>query len=348
MTLLTDLVETSQRVGRVRGRNAKVEAIAELLARLSPEEIGLGVAYLAGETLQGRKGIGYATIRDAHPAAAATAPTLTLQQVDAALEAVATTSGRGSVGERKRLLASLMAAATADEQAFLVRLLLGELRQGALEGLMIEAVAVAAALPVADVRRAAMLAGGIAAVATAAMTGGAHGLRRFAITLFQPLAPMLAQPADDIEDALSRIPAASLEWKLDGARVQVHRCGRDVRIFSRTGNDVTAAAPEIVDVALALGANELILDGEAIALRADDTPYPFQDTMRRFGRVLDIDAMRSAMPLSVFFFDCLRIDGEDLIGRPASERLEAMSALMPPKLRMPRLVTDDPGTAQAF
>ena len=213
---------------------------------------------------------------------------------------------------------------------------------------MIEAVASAAELPATDVRRAAMIAGGIAAVAGPALTQGREGLQKFSIALFQPLAPMLAQPADDISDALARIPTASIEWKLDGARVQVHKAGDVVRVFSRTGNDLTPAAIEIVEAVRALDAETLILDGEAIALRGNGTPYPFQDTMRRFGRVLDVDRMRETMPLSVFFFDCLRLNSDDLIGRPGSERLAAMSAIIPPSMITPRIVTSDVATAQAF
>jgi DNA ligase 1 len=348
MTLLAEVVGTSARVGDISGRRAKIAEIASLLQKLGPDEIELGVAYLAGEIPQGRKGIGYALIRDSHPETAAQAATLTLRDVDTALATIGATAGRGSMAERKRLLAALLASATATEQAFLVRLLLGELRQGALEGLMIEAVASAAGVPVAEVRRAAMIAGGIAAVAVAALTKGEQGLRAFSIALFQPLAPMLAQPADDIEDALARIPAASLEWKLDGARVQVHKSGEEVRIYSRTGNDVTPAAPEIVETVRGLRAEALILDGEAIALKPDGTPYPFQDTMRRFGRALDIERMRESMPLSVFFFDCLHRDGEDLVGRTASERFDAMTDIVPAPMRIPRLVTDDVAAAQAF
>ena len=229
-----------------------------------------------------------------------------------------------------------------------MRLLLGELRQGALEGLMIEAVANAADLPVADVRRAAMIAGGIAAVAGSALTLGAAGLQAFSIALFQPLAPMLAQPADDIDDALARIPEASIEWKLDGARVQVHKAGNEVRVFSRTGNDLTAAAIEIVDAVRALDAETVILDGEAIALKRDGAPYPFQDTMRRFGRVLDIERMRETMPLSVFFFDCLHLNNEDLVGLGGRERFKALSDAVPPSMVIPRVVMIDLASAQAF
>ena len=173
-------------------------------------------------------------------------------------------------------------------------------------------------------------------------------MSRYAIALFQPLAPMLAQPADDIEDAMTRIPMAALEWKLDGARVQVHKDGADVRIYTRTGNDVTAAAPEIVSAVRRAQARALILDGEAIALKPNGAPYPFQDTMRRFGRVLDIEAMRATMPLSVFFFDCLRRDEQDLVPMPAAARFEAMTAALPSELLTPRLVTSEVAAAQAF
>jgi DNA ligase-1 len=222
------------------------------------------------------------------------------------------------------------------------------LRQGALEGLMIEAVAAAAALPPETVRRAAMIAGGVAAIANSALTEGVAGLSRHAIALFQPLAPMLAQPADDIDDAMARIPMAALEWKVDGARVQVHKDGAAVRLYSRTGNDVTPAAPEVADAVRAARAERLILDGEAIALKASGAPYPFQDTMRRFGRALDIDEMRKTMPLSVFFFDCLRRDDTDLVPTAATARFEALTATLPSELLIPRLVTSDVAAAQAF
>ena len=347
MTLLSDLVDASERVASTASRRQKIAELASLLGRLQPEEIDIGVALLAGETLQRKTGIGYSLIDSARAAPAAVSR-LDLPSVNRTVGQIASTGGRGSIAERVRLLRDLFSAATEREQAFLVRLLLGELRQGALEGLMIEAVASAAELPAADVRRAAMIAGGIAAVAVAALTQGREGLQRFSIALFQPLAPMLAQPADDITDALARIPTASIEWKLDGARVQVHKAGEVVRVFSRTGNELTSAASEVVEAVRALSAETLILDGEAIALRSNGTPYPFQDTMRRFGRVLDIDRKRESMPLSVFFFDCLRVNDEDLIGLPASERLAAMAPVVPPSMTTPRIVTSDLATAQAF
>jgi DNA ligase-1 len=193
-----------------------------------------------------------------------------------------------------------------------------------------------------------MVAGGITSVAQSALTEGAAGLSRLAIALFQPLAPMLAQPADDIEDAMRRIPVAALEWKLDGARVQVHKDGDDVRIYSRTGNEVSGAAPEIVATVRSADAQALILDGEAIALKPSGAPYAFQETMSRFGRVLDIDAMQAKMPLSVFFFDCLRRDAQDLVPLAASARFEALTAVLPPPLVIARLVTSEVAAAQSF
>ncbi len=347
MTLLRDLVEASERVGNTASRRAKVAQIAELLRTLQPDEIAIGVAFLAGETRQERAGIGYALVRDARVAGALDSR-LGLSTVDRTLTEIAQAKGRGSVAERTRLLSGLFAAATEPEQAFLMRLLLGELRQGALDGLMIEAVASAAGLPVSDVRRAAMVGGGIAAVAKPALTGGSAALQAFSIRLFQPLAPMLAQPADDIADAMTRIPQASIEWKLDGARVQIHKAGDVVRVFSRTGNDLTNGAVEIVDAVRTLDTDTLILDGEAIALNRDGTPYPFQDTMRRFGRVLDIDRMRETMPLSVFFFDCLRVNDQELVTRPGSERFEALSAAVPQSMLIPRIERPDLTSAQAF
>jgi len=347
-TLFAELVDTSQRVGENAARRAKVAAIADLLRRLAPPEIGIGVSYLSGVTRQGRSGVGYALVRDSQPATNAERAELTLVDVDSSLARVAETSGPGSLSERARLLSQLFARATLREQAFIERLLIGELRQGALEGIMIEAVAAAAGMPADAVRRAAKIGGGIAGIAASALTRGAAGLGQYAISLFQPLSPMLAQPADDVTDALARIAMPALEWKVDGARVQVHKSGDELRIYTRAGNDVTAAAPEIVSAVRSAKAQTLILDGEAIALKQTGAPYPFQDTMRRFGRELDVDAMRGTMPLSVFFFDCLRHDDGNLIALPGSARFDAMAAALPSELLIPRLVTSDAAAAQAF
>jgi DNA ligase-1 len=347
MTRLADLVDASTRAAQTASRLGKRDAIAACLRAAAPEEVEIAVALLSGEARQGRLGIGYATLRELRGGGAA-APSLALREVDDALARIAATKGKGSAAERGALLAALFARATRAEQDFLVRLLAGELRQGALEGVMIEAIAAAAGVAVADVRRAAMFAGDLGAVARAALTAGAAGLARFAIELQRPVQPMLAQPAEDIADALARLGTAALEWKLDGARVQVHKAGGEVRVFTRNLNEVTAAVPEIVEAVRAAPARELILDGEAIALAADGAPQPFQVTMRRFGRKLDVDALRAELPLAAFFFDVLRRDGESLVDRPARERFAALADTLPGALVVPRLVTSDAAAAQAF
>jgi DNA ligase-1 len=348
MTLLAEVAATSRRVAETPGRNAKIATLAQTLRALAPNEIPIAVAWLAGETRQGKSGIGHALLREALRAQPAARPALSIEDVDAALAAIASSSGSGSKARRTRLLADLLEQATDDERDFLFRLLTGELRQGALESLMIDAVASAADLPSAAVREAAMVAHGIAGVALDAITQGGEGLRRYALAPMQPIAPMLAQPATDIAEALAAFGTAAFEWKLDGARVQVHKDGGDVRIFTRNRNDVTASAPEIVEAVRTGHARTLILDGEAIALRPNGAPEPFQNTMRRFGRTLDVDAMRDALPLSVFFFDCLRIDDDGLTANAAADRFAALSQVLPANLLMPRIVTGDGAEAQAF
>jgi DNA ligase-1 len=348
MTRLRDLVDTSRIAAETAGRNAKVAALAAFLGRLAPAEIPIGVSYLSGETRQGRTGIGYALFQEAAAAIASDPAPLTLEEVDAAFARIAATSGTGSKAARTRVLAELLARATPPERDFLFRLIRGELRQGALESLVIEAVAVASSLPAAAVREAAMVAHGVVSVAQAALTEGAAGLARFTLAPMQPIAPMLAKPAGDIAEALAALGTAAFEWKLDGARVQVHKAGSAVRVFTRRRNDVTASAPEIVAAIGALPARELILDGEAITLQDDGAPHPFQLTMRRFGRTQDVADMRASLPLAAFFFDCLRCDGEVLTQAPASARFDALSRALPADLLMPRLVTGDLPTATAF
>src|SRR5215470_11710846 len=346
--LLNDIVETSRRIGEVSGRLAKIDLLAACLRLAVAEEIDIAVAWLSGELRQGRIGVAYAAMRETMAEAAAPSPCLTLNDVDAVLDGVSQTRGSGSGSERLRLLRELFARATRAEQEFLARLLVGELRQGALEGLMIEAVARAAEIPAAEIRRAVMLTGALAPVAHAALAAGKAGLARFAIELFRPLRPMLAQTADDVTDALARLPQASFEYKLDGARIQLHKSGGDVRIFTRELNDVTDAAPEIAEAIARLPIDSLILDGEAIAFRPDGMPQPFQITMRRFGRKLDVAAMRETLPLSGSFFDCLYVDGHPLIDRPQDERFAALAAALPRTSVIPRLVTGDAHAAHAF
>jgi DNA ligase-1 len=345
---LAALVDASARAAQTSSRLGKRDALAACLRAAAPEEIELAVAYLSGATRQNKLGIGYVTVSALRGAAHATEPTLELADVDAALMKIATTSGKGSANERSAQLRALFANATKDEQDFLVRLMVGELRQGALEGVMVEAVAAAAAIPVATVRRAAMFAGDLSVVAHAALTQGVAGLEQFSIELNRPVQPMLAQPAVDVADALEQLGTASFEWKVDGARVQVHKSGTEVRVFTRSLNEVTPAVPEIVEAMQALSAHALILDGETIALGKGGRPQPFQMTMRRFGRRLDVEQMRTELPLACFFFDCLRRDDVALIDRPAQERFAALSEALPASLVVPRIITSDATEAQAF
>jgi len=256
--------------------------------------------------------------------------------------------GKGATEQRRQLLSELFARTTESEQEFLVRLLLGELRQGALLGIMQDALAQAAQVPLAQVRRAAMVAGGVAGVAQAALTEGAQGLQRFMLRVFQPVLPMLAQPAHDIADALRQLGIAALEWKVDGARIQVHKSAAEVRVYSRGLNDVTGAVPEIVEHIQRIACETLILDGEAIALRPDGRPQPFQTTMRRFGRKLDVATMRESLPLSALYFDVLRIDERELIDCSTAQRFDALARVLPGDALIPRLITDDVAAAQAF
>jgi DNA ligase-1 len=348
LTLLADLVDASRKVANTASRTEKAGVLAACLRRIAPEEIETAVAFLSGEPRQGKLGLGYATLAASRGGAAAEERALTLAETDRRLAEIADVAGRGASAKRGSLLRELFARATAPEQDFLVRLLTGELRQGALEGLMLEAIAAAANASLADVRRAAMYAGGPGAVARVALVEGAEGLARFRLSPLSPVAPMLAQTAEDVSDALRQLGRAALEWKLDGARVQVHKAGDVVRVYTRNLNDVTAAVPEIVEATRALPARELVLDGEAIALAPGGAPRPFQVTMRRFGRKLDVAAMRAELPLAAFFFDCLRSDGEDLVERPAQERFAALADALPPTLVIPRLVTADPAAAEGF
>jgi DNA ligase-1 len=347
--LLNEIVETSNRTAAVSGRLAKIGLLAETLRHAEREEVDIAVAYLAGELREGRIGIGYAALRDAVAGAEASAASvLTLPEVDSALSDLAAIRGSGSASQRRRLLGNLLGRATTKEREFLFRLIIGELRQGALEGLRVEAVARAAELPVAEVRRAVMLSGSLQPVARAVLVEGRSGLAHFVIEMFRPLRPMLAQTADDAEDALGRFTPAGFEYKLDGARVQVHKSGSDVRIYTRELNDVTAAAPEIVEAIQVLAADTVILDGEAISFRPDGMPQPFQVTMRRFGRKLDVEGLRQSLPLTARYFDCLFLNGTPLIDRPQDERILALATTLPAELVVPRLVTADPAAAHAF
>jgi len=329
--LLHELVSASAAVAEASSRLVKIGRLAALLQGVMPAEIEIAIAFLSGEPRQGRIGIGGAAIRDAKPLTAAASPMLELLEVDEAFERMAATAGHGSSAERVRLLRELLARATADEQDFLIRLLFGELRQGALEGVLLEAVARAGKASPAAVRRAVMMAGELAPVARVLLVEGERGLSRFLVQIFRPVRPMLAQPASGIDEALADLEGdqVALEWKLDGARIQVHKSGDEIKVFSRNLREVTSAVPEVVEAARSLPANELILDGEVIALRPDGTPHTFQQTMQRFGRKLDVDRLRAELPLTPFFFDCLYIDGASTLDQPQIERFSTLSAIAP-------------------
>jgi DNA ligase 1 len=345
--LLIDLVETSEAVASTPARGQKIERLAACLRRLDPgTEAAIGVAYLSGQLRQRQTGVGYASLREA-PAAAETAM-LTLVEVDATLEAIGRLAGKASQAERRRRLNGLLARATPAEQRFLFRLLIGELRQGALEGIMLDALARASRATGAEVRRACMLRGDLGAVAEAALRDGPAGLRQFALRLGQPLQPMLAHTAPSIEAALARVSPAAVEWKLDGARIQVHRSGQDVRVFTRSLDDVTDRVPELVEAALALPVQLAVLDGETIALKPDGRPHPFQVTASRFGSRLDVARLRASLPLTPFLFDVLHLDGQDLLDRSGAERHAALAATVPEHQRVPRIVTDDLSAATDF
>jgi DNA ligase 1 len=344
--LLAEVALTSAAVARTAARLAKVALLADCLRRARPDEIAVAVAYLAGELPHAPIGIGWAALRSL-PAAAAE-PTLELLAVDRALRRIGAEAGPGSQARRRELLRMLFAAATDAEQGFLRRLLTGELRQGALEGVVVEAVARAAGLPAGDVRRALMLAGDLGPVATAAAREGGDGLARFRLELFRPVQPMLAQTADDLGAALARTGPAAIEWKLDGARIQVHRRGDAVRVYTRNLADVTPRVPEIVADVRALPLAAAVLDGEAIALRPDGAPYPFQVTMSRFGTRRPAGEGLGAVALSAVFFDVLHLDGDDLLHRPACERFRALEDRLPDRLAVRSVTTDDVAAAERF
>ena len=340
--LLSEIAEASRAVAAAAARRAKIDVIAGALRLAGPGEVTIAVAYLSGELPQRQIGVGWAVLRETVPSAGEA--TLTLADVDAAFSAIGVVSGKGSVAERKRLVASLLRRSTAGEQDFLRRLLSGELRQGALEGIMSEAIARAAGVPAADVRRALMLSGSMGAVARAALADGSPGLAAFGLRIGVPIEPMLASSAASIEDALARITPAAVEWKLDGIRVQAHLDGGDVRLFTRTLDEITGRLPEVTRELAGLDARSAVLDGEVIALRDDGRPYPFQVTSARTAR-RDGGA---GVPVSVFLFDVVHLDGADLIDSPAADRNAALARVVPERLRVPRLVTSSADEATAF
>lgn len=346
---LIELVLTSSAVADTPGRLQKIATLSAFLQRLSPDEVPIAIGFFTGWPRQGKLGVGWATVSSASAQPTASAAVLELSEVDRAFDELKALQGKRSGTERLRMLRELFARATADEQRFLGALAIGEVRQGALEGVLVEAVAKAAGVPSAGVRRAVMLAGDLAIVASAVLGNeGAAALARYQLELFRPVQPMLADSAPNVAAALGEHQRAVLEWKLDGARIQVHRRDDRVAVYTRSLNDVSAAVPEVIDAVRGLAARELILDGEVIALAPDGSPLPFQTTMRRFGRRLDVEALRAELPLQPFFFDVLWCDGEDLLDQPLLERLRRLDSVIPATLRVPRIVTTDVEEAKRF
>ena len=349
MTRFATLADTSARVAQTAARLKKLHELATLLRSLQPEEVAVAVHYLSGSLPQGRIGIGFSVLQAAADEPAAPAPNLSILDVHRKIATLSAIRGPGSSARRVAALRELFGAATTIEQQFLMRLLGGELRQGALEAVMIEAIAAAAGIPAARIRRAAMFAGDPGTLATAALTGDVAELDRFDLQLFKPVAPMLAQTAADPAEALRELGGeVEFEWKMDGVRIQVHKGTGQVRIFTRTLNEVTEAVPEIVAAVQALPVDEAVLDGEAIAFTGAGRPHPFPVTMRRFGRKLEVEKMLLELPLRAFFFDCLHAGGRSMVGQPLRERLAALQEALPEAMRMPRLQTASVEAADAF
>ncbi len=349
--LFDNLVSTSAQVGATRSRNAKIELVAALLRdAVAGDEVELAAAYLAGILPQRRVGVGYRSLTNMPISAAE--PSLTIADVDAVMQQLTDASGPGSATVREITLRSMLAAASSAEQKFLHGLITGELRQGAQDGVMLAAIALAADIPSAAVRRASMLAGFTAPVAAVALAGGLAALADIGLLPGRPLRPMLAASDTTVADAFATIKAAgqqvAVECKLDGIRIQAHKTGDDVRLFTRSLEEITDRLPEIVDAVRAVPAEQLVLDGEVIALRKDGVPQPFQVTGARTASRKDPEKLREETPVTPWFFDVLHLDGVDLIDEPASSRWDTLLTLVPESLLVPRLVTVDPEQGQEF
>lgn len=341
--LLARLADVSRDVAATSSRSRKIAALGELFAEARPEEVGLVISYLAGRLPQGSIGIGWSVLKES--VTAAEAPQLTVADTDAALTRLAAVTGAGAQGERKRLVRELMAAATASEQEFLMRLLTGEVRQGALDAIALEGVAKAADAPAADVRRAVMLDGSLPRVARALLTEGPAALATFRLRVGTPVLPMLAHTAKSVTEAVATLGTPCVvEEKLDGIRVQVHRNGDDVRVYTRSLDDITDRLPEVADAARNMTGDHFILDGEVISLDNSGRPRSFQDIASRVGSRTDVAAARAALPLSPVFFDVLAADGEDTLDLPGGERHTVLARLVPEPMRVRRAVVDDPSS----
>lgn len=343
--LLTRLAHVSQEVAATSARSRKIALLAELFRDAAPDDVPIVIPYLAGRLPQGRLGIGWKVLDQRVPAAAE--PSLTVLDVDARLTAIGAVTGTGSQAERRRLVAELLAAATADEQRFLFALITGEVRQGALDAVAVEGLATATDAPPADVRRAVMLAGAIQPVAQALLADGPSALARFRLTVGRPVLPMLAHSASSVAEAVEKLGACAVEEKLDGIRVQVHRDGDDVRLYTRTLDDITDRLPELTTAARALRGERFILDGEVIAFDEAGRPRSFQETASRVGSRVDVETAARQTPVSPVFFDALSVDGRDLLDLPFAERHTELARLVPEPMRVRRLLAGGPAELPA-
>ena len=346
---LTHLVERVIQVRATTKKTEKISLLADFLRQTHGKETELAALYLSGSLPQGKIGIGWRMIEEAMPEALSSGEKPTLLEIDRVFESIASDQGPGSLERKIGILHRLFERANPEERRFMAQLIIGELRQGALERLVLEAIAKASGLPAPEVRQAWMFSGNIGEIALAALEEGASGLSRFSLRLFMPIAPMLANSADNVGEALERLGEAAFEFKLDGARIQIHKGGDEVQIFTRQLQEVTERLPEVVEWTHRLPAREAILEGEAIALRPDGKPHPFQTTMRRFGRTKDVEAMRQEIPLAFFFFDCLHLEAEGpLLQIPYQKRYEVLKKTLSASVLLSRIVTGSAAEAEQF
>ncbi|MEU1259556.1 ATP-dependent DNA ligase [Streptomyces chartreusis] len=338
--LLTRLARVSQEVAATSARSRKIALLAELFRDAEADDVPIVIPYLAGRLPQGRLGIGWKVL--SRPVPPAAEPTLTVREVDARLTELGKVAGTGSQAERARLVGELMGAATEDEQRFLFGLITGEVRQGALDAVAVEGLAQATEAPPADVRRAVMLAGSLQDVAQALLAEGPGSLERFRLTVGRPVLPMLAHTASAVSEAVDKLGACAVEEKLDGIRVQVHRDGDSVRLYTRTLDDITDRLPEVTSAALELRGERFILDGEVIAFDGTGRPRSFQETAGRVGSRVDVATAAAEVPVSPVFFDALSVDGHDLLDLPFTERHAELARLVPEPMRVRRALVSGP------
>jgi len=343
--LLTRLAQVSQEVAATSARSRKIALLAELFRDAEAEDVPIVIPYLAGRLPQGRLGVGWKVL--SRPVAPAAEPSLTVRETHGLLSALGEVSGAGSRAERARLVGELMGAATEHEQRFLLGLISGEVRQGALDAVAIEGLAQATQAPAADVRRAVMLAGSLQPVAGALLSDGPGALDRFRLTVGRPVLPMLAHSASSVSEAVGKLGACAVEEKLDGIRVQVHRDRDTVRLYTRTLDDITDRLPELTSAALELRGDRFILDGEVIAFDAAGRPRSFQETAGRVGSRVDVTTAARTVPVSPVFFDLLSVDDRDLLDLPFAERHAELARLVPEPMRVRRALVSGPREARA-